>query len=75
MARILDPADPADDFQLRDLAYTARIMRRARCAGCGCPVITETYLDLEPLGLQGVACERCVGANTHGVENLEESLC
>lgn len=72
MARLLDPTDPADDFQLRDLAYTARVMRRPRCVRCEEPIMTDTYLDLEVFGLNGCACERCVDANTHDIENLEE---
>ena len=72
MARLLDPADPADDFQLRDLAYTARFMRRPRCVCCEEPILSETYFDLSPFGLNEVVCERCVDKHTHDTGDLDE---
>ena len=56
----------------RDLAHTARIMRRPRCECCGEPLMGEEYLDLSSFGWNGYACERCVRDNTYSVENLEE---
>ena len=72
MARLLNPAEPADDFQLRDLAYTARVMRRPRCVCCEEPILSETYLDLSNFGLDGVACERCVDQHTCNTGDLDE---
>lgn len=70
---IPDCYDPIEQERSRDLAYNARLMRRPRCQCCGCPVISETYLDLEPFGLKGVACERCIEGNTHDICNLENA--
>ena len=72
MARLLNPAEPADDFQLRDLAYTARVMRRPRCVCCEEPILSETYLDLSAFGLNEVVCERCVDKHTHDTDDLDE---
>jgi hypothetical protein len=58
--------------EARDLAYTARIMRRPRCERCDTPILSESYLDLSAFGLNGLACERCVNANTHATCDLED---
>lgn len=63
--------DPAEQEARRDLAYTARIMQRPRCLGCGIPITTDLYLDLEPFGIQGLACEQCRNIHTHSTDNLE----
>ena len=58
--------------EARQLAYTAKVMRRPRCECCQKPLLGETYLDLEPFGLRGFACERCVAAHTRYVDDLED---
>ena len=63
--------DSAEQEARRDRAYAQRLMHRPRCQGCGCPVISETYLELDIFGIRGLACEQCVRANTRYTENLE----
>lgn len=58
--------------EARELAWTARVMKRPRCERCGKPLTGETYLDLEPFGLNGCACERCVSHNTRDIGDLDE---
>ena len=58
--------------EARQLAHTAMVMRRPRCECCGEPLMGDTYVDLEPFGLKGYACERCTSHNTRYVEDLEE---
>lgn len=57
--------------EARDLAYTARIMRRPCCECCGERLLGERYLDLSHFGLNGYACESCVDSHTHDIEDLE----
>ena len=59
-------------FKALDLAYTAKVMRRPRCVCCNEPILSETYLDLSPFGLDGVVCERCVDRHTHDTDDLDE---
>ena len=59
-------------FDAMDRAYTAKLMKRPKCACCGLPIISETYLDLSDFGLEGFACERCVEHNTYDTEDLED---
>ena len=33
------------------------------CQCCALPITTERYLDLEPFGLRGCACEGCMERN------------
>ena len=58
--------------EAQDLAYTAMVMRRPRCERCEKPILSETYLDLSPFGLNGLVCERCVNANTHATCDLDD---
>lgn len=58
--------------EARDLAYTARIMRRPCCESCGEHILTESYLDLSVFGLNGVVCEKCVERNMAPVEDLDD---
>ena len=58
--------------EARDLAYTARIMRRPLCQCCGSRILSETCVELESFGLSGYACERCVENHTLYTEELEE---
>ena len=58
--------------EARELAYTARIMRRPRCVCCEEPLMGEIYVDLEPFGLNGYACERCIKASTRYIDDLED---
>lgn len=58
--------------EARELAHTARIMRRPKCVRCGDHLMGESYLDLESFGLNGVACEKCIKTNTHDIEGLED---
>ena len=60
-------------FARMDLAYTARVMRRPCCEGCGERILTENYLDLSPFGINGVACERCVDRNTAATTDLDDA--
>ena len=59
-------------YERMDLAYTARIMRRPCCECCGEHILTESYLDLSPFGLSGVACERCIERNTACTADLDD---
>ena len=75
MTNIVPDCYEADvQAEARELAYTARIMRRPRCERCGVPLIGDTYVDLGPFGLKGYACERCVTKCTYNVEDLEADL-
>jgi len=58
--------------EARELAYTAQIMRRPRCACCGRPLMGDTYLDLEEFGIKDYACERCVEKHTCYIGDLED---
>ena len=58
--QILDANDPADAEELRQLRYTAKMMRRPLCQNCGRRIWTDTYLKLD-----GVCyCQKCVDDNT-----------
>lgn len=59
-------------YERMDRAYTARIMRRPCCKGCGERILTESYLDLSPFGVNGVACERCVDRHTADTADLDD---
>ena len=72
MPTIPDCYEADRQFEAMDLAYTARIMRRPCCQCCGERILSETYVDLEPFGIAGYACERCVGNNTHDTGEMEE---
>lgn len=69
---IPDCWDPAEQEARRDRAYAQKIMHRPWCQCCGCPVTGETYVDLAPFGIQGVACERCINIHTRYIEDLED---
>ena len=70
-SNIPDCYDPIAQEARRDQEYAEWLMRLPKCLGCGCPTTGETYLDLEPFGIRGVACEKCVETHTHFIENLE----
>lgn len=70
--QIPDCYDPIIQEASRSLAYTARVIHRPRCECCGLPVTSERYLDLEPFGLQGIACEYCRDRHSHLSDNLDE---
>lgn len=72
--QILECYDPAVQAASCALAYTARVMRRPRCVCCDEPVTTELYLDLEPFGLKGIACERCRDRNSRWTDDMEEEV-
>ncbi|MBQ3529769.1 MAG: hypothetical protein IJA47_04670 [Oscillospiraceae bacterium] len=65
--------DPVEQERRRDLAYNAKIMRLPCCQGCGQRITSEQYLDLEPFGLKGYACEKCVSRHTFYTDDLEEN--
>lgn len=71
--QIPDCYDPIEQERSRDLAYTARLMRRPRCHCCDEHILTETYLDLSDFGIKAYVCEKCVENNTHYTYELEES--
>lgn len=67
-------SEPWQQEEYRQLKHTARMMKRPICDCCGERIWTEEYLDLEPFGIHGYACERCVNLHKHFTENLEESI-
>lgn len=69
---IPDCYDPVEQEVRRDRAYAQKLMHLPRCQGCGCPITTETYVDLEMFGIRGLACEQCIKSSTHYTENLED---
>lgn len=73
-AQIPSCYDPVYQAERQQLAYTAKMMKRPICECCGERIWTEEYLDLEPFGINGHACERCVNLHKHYTENLEESF-
>lgn len=70
--QIPDCYDPICQEAARSLAYTARVMRRPRCVCCDLPITTEQYLDLEPFGLKGLACDRCRDDHSHWTDTLDD---
>ena len=64
--------DPAEQEASRDRAEAQKLMFRPKCEYCGFPITGETYLDLTPFGIPGVACETCTSENTHYIEDLED---
>lgn len=70
--RIPDCYDPEFMEDARDLAYTARMMRRPCCECCGEHVMTDEYLDLTPLGINGVLCEDCINDNRRLTCDLDD---
>ena len=58
--------------EARDLAHTARMMRRSKCRCCDKHILTDTYLDLSEFGLNDYVCEDCVKSNTHYAYELDE---
>ncbi len=62
--------EPWQEEDLRQLRQTARRLRLPRCACCDEPLPSETYLDLAPFGLSGVACEECVEMHTGFSDDL-----
>lgn len=59
--------------EARDLAYTAKLLRRGRCVKCKGFLVGEYVLDLSSFGLPGeYACERCLDASTFDVSELDE---
>lgn len=70
--RLLNPNDPEDAFALQDIAQARREAHLPKCACCEKPILSETYLDIEPFGLSGYICESCVSDHTHSTENWEE---
>lgn len=63
--------EPWVDEAWRDLAHTARVMRCPRCQCCDEHLMGEMYVDLEPFGLRGYACGRCVDKHTFDIGDLE----
>lgn len=69
--QIPDCYDPVVQEFGRQLAHTARLMKRPICQSCGERIWTEEYLDLEPFGIKGYACEKCVKRHKGYSEDLE----
>lgn len=69
---IPDCYDPVEQEARRDRVYAQKLMCQPRCQSCGCPITTETYVDLETFGIRGLACEQCIKHSTHYTENLED---
>lgn len=70
--KIPDCFDADKQEEARDLAYTAKLLRRPRCCKCGGYLAAETCLDLTDFGLpDSFACERCMGAATIDVSDLD----
>ena len=64
--------DPLEQEARRDQRRVAWLSKLPRCLGCGDPITSEMYLDLEPFGIQGRACERCCGHHMHYNDVLED---
>lgn len=64
--------EPWMQEERRQLAYTARLLRKPRCACCNNHIASEQCLDLENAGLAGYICERCIKANTVYTDDLVE---
>lgn len=57
----------------RQLAYTARLLKKPICAKCNTHILSEECLDLDKLGLSGwYLCERCMKALTVYTDDLIE---
>ena len=67
-----DHWDPSDMEDARDLRYTMRVMRRPCCEVCGEHLTTDEYLDLTPLGINGVLCEDCMNDNRQLTSDLDD---
>lgn len=52
--------EPWQQEELRQLAYTARMLRRPLCQCCGRRIWTDTYLKLDGI----CYCQQCVDDNT-----------
>ncbi len=70
--RIPDCYDPEFMEDARDLAHTMRIERRPCCEVCGEHLTTDEYLDLTPLGINGVLCEDCINDNRQLTSDLDD---
>ena len=70
--KIPERCSPADEEARRDRRYVEWMNRQPRCMGCGQPITTELYLDLEPFGIDGRACECCRSIHTHFTEGVYE---
>lgn len=66
---IPDCYDPIIQEARRDASYAAMLNRLPKCMGCGHPITSEMYLDLEPFGVQGRACEHCYRLHRHYMES------
>lgn len=55
----------------RDLAYTARLLRKPICLCCNQHIASEQCLSLHSAGLDGYLCQRCIDANTKYTDELE----
>lgn len=69
---IPDCWDPAEQEARRDARHIAWLSKLPCCLGCGNPIASEMYLDLEPFGIQGRACEQCCSRHTHYMDDLED---
>ena len=58
--RIPQCYDAIKQFDARDRAETRMAAHRPRCQCCGDAIRTETMLDLQPFGVNALACQRCV---------------
>lgn len=68
-----DCYDPVAQEASRDARHVAWLSRLPRCLGCGDPITSEMYLDLEPFGIQGRACEQCYRRHMHYTDDLEDA--
>lgn len=64
--------DPALQQEAWERKWERRLCRRPECLGCGAPVVTEEYLDLQPFGLGGILCGRCRDRNSHLTRGFDE---
>lgn len=55
--------EPWQQEALLQQRQQARRDRLPRCQCCDRIILSEQYLDLEPFGLRGRACQRCTDAN------------
>lgn len=70
MMRLPGSLDPVAQAEQRERRWDRR--DGPRCLRCQEPVDTESYLDLMPFGIAGIACEKCVRRNSHWADAPEE---
>ena len=60
--------EPWQEEDLRQLRLDQRRAALPRCYCCD-RIIDSEFLDLTPFGIRAMACEECVGDNTHEISD------